>query len=106
MEIAVPFGVIERTVCANRGRLDPGKIFDAFEQLSPKSVFLFVLFVLRVGQRDWEGYNAVGIESERGIFRVPEALQRQTGTGEQNNCERNLSNDEPGPDSSPTGAIA
>ena len=75
MKITVPFVIIEGTVCADRRRLDSGNIFHALKQRGPEKVFFLVSFVTLVEQRDLEIDDAVWIETERRVLRVPKTLQ-------------------------------
>src|SRR5439155_1408358 len=90
MKAAVPFVVVERAVGTNGRGVNARKVLDALQQLGPKRVLLLVCFVLRVGQRNFEIYDPLRIETERRVLSMPETFQGQSRTGEQNDCERYL----------------
>ena len=90
MKATVPFVVVERAVGTNGRGVNARKVLDALLQLGPKRLLLLVCFVLRVGQRNFEIYDPLRIETERRVLSMPETFQGQSRTGEQNDCERYL----------------
>jgi hypothetical protein len=92
MEVIVIFRVVERAVRTYGRRLDSGNSLHTLQQLRPERVLLLTRFVLRDRQRDWKIYNAIWLETERRVLRVPKTFQCQACAGEQNNRKRGLHN--------------
>src|SRR5215472_17413456 len=90
MEATVPFSLLERTVRTNGCRFDAWNVLRSFQQPRPKCILLFVRFVLRIRQCDFEVQHSVRIETEWGVLCMPKTFQRQSRTGEEYNCERDL----------------
>ena len=74
VEEIVIFSVVEWTVRTYGRGFDSGNTLHALEQLRPKRAPLLACFVLRHWQGEFEIYNAMRIETERRVLRVPEAF--------------------------------
>ena len=106
MKRAVPLRPVERHVLTDGRRRHAGQRLDLLDQLPVEIRDLVIRIVTRLRERQRHREDILRVETERGVLRIPKALQSQPRAGEEDERECDLRHDERATRALAAGAVA